>query len=616
MFNVIPGRRARSSAITAAAALCCAAAASSALAQAVASAGTVVVTASRSPQQLSRVLADVSVLERDAIARSGASCAVDLLVGLPGIEFARNGGPAGITSVFVRGAEARHTAVFIDGLRVDDQATGGARWEMLPVDQIERVEVLRGPAAAIYGSDAISGVVQLFTRRSGGATQASAALSAGTHDSVLGRAALSGVVGGLDYALSASHARSRGYNARDTASSNPDRDGWVRSGVQASLGAALAAGHRLDLAMLASNLWGQYDQSRTADDVSRQTLRTANLSWQGRWSDRHDSRVQLGESRNTYESKPSYYRTETTLRNFSWQQGLRIGGHYLTWLAERKEDALRNPATPYAATLEGRRHQDALALGWQADFGDHALQIHLRHDHDSAFGNQPSGSLAWGWQFLPAWRATASVATAFRAPTLYQRFSDYGVASLTPEKARNVELGLRWADGGAEFSATAWQNRLRDLIGFGDPGPCASSFGCYENVNRARYLGLTLAGRGRVAGVALNGSLDWHDPRNLDTDKLLVRRARVLAKLSADTSWAGWGLGLEWQAAGARYDNAANTQRMGGYGVVNLRAARALAPGWTLEARIDNVGDKDYQLARSYPTGGRMAQLGLRWQLL
>jgi vitamin B12 transporter len=592
------------------------AALSSAPVAAAGDAGTVVVTAARRPQQLSRVLSDVSVLEREAIERSGATCAVDLLAQLPGIEYARSGGPAGITSVFLRGSEARHTAVYIDGVRVDDQATGGARWEMLPIDQIERVEVLRGPAAAIYGSDAIGGVVQLFTRQGGGQTTASAALSVGNRDAVHARAAVSGVVAGFDYALSASQARSDGFNARETATSNPDRDGWDRSGIQARLGREVAAGHRIDLALLASNLWGQYDQSRTADDVSRQTLRTVNLSWQGRWSDMHDTRVQVGESQNMYESKPSYYRTETTLRNFSWQQGLKLGAHLVTLLAERKEDRLLNPATAYTATLRGERHQDALALGWQAELGKHAWQAHLRHDQDSEFGGQPSGSLAWGWQFDSAWRVTASAASAFRAPTLYQRFSEYGNATLVPEKSRNVELGLRWADGASSLSATAWRTAVRDLIGFGAAGPCASTYGCYENVNRARYLGATLAGQTRWAGVALRGSLDWHDPRNLDTDKLLARRARVLAKLSADTAVAGWGLGLDWQAAGRRYDNATNTVPLAGYGVLHLRATRALAPGWTLEARVDNLFDRDYQLAATYPTGGRIVQVGLRWQLL
>jgi len=614
MLKVISGHRARRPTRVALAALCCLSL-SPAFAQTGQPADTVVVTATRTPQPLSRVLADVSVLERDAIERSGATCAADLLRGLPGVEFARNGGPAGVTSVFIRGAESRHTAVYLDGLRVDGQATGGAPWELLPVDQIERVEVLRGPAAAMYGSDAVGGVVQLFTKRGGGKLQGSASLLAGSQGTAQWQAALSGGTPQLDYALSASQGRSSGFNARATATSNPDKDGWQRSGVQARLGTQVAPGHRVEAALLATNLWGQFDQSRTADDVARQTLRTAGLTWQGQWSADADTRLQVGESRNSYESQPSYYRTETTLRNFVLQQGQRVGAHHFSATLERREDALLNPATQFASTLQGSRAQNALALGWRAEFGDHALQAHVRHDQDSEFGSQPTGSLAWGWQVQPAWRVTASVATAFRAPTLYQRFSEYGVATLKPETARNVELGLRWAEAGSALSATVWRNNVKQLILFGDAGPCASPFGCYENAGRVRYEGVTLAGHSKLAGVQLHGSLDYHDPRNLDTDKLLARRARALATLGASTAWAGWGLGLDLQAAGARYDNAANTQRMGGYSVLNLRAERALTADLVLDLRIDNAGDKDYQLARTYPTGGRTALVGLRWRL-
>lgn len=577
----------------------------------------VVVTAARRPQAAAQVLADLSVLERSAIERSGATCAADLLAELPGIEFARNGGPGGTTSVFIRGAESRHVAVYIDGLRVDAQGTGGAPWELIPIDQVERVEVLRGPAAAVYGSDAVGAVVQFFTKRGDRAAGNSASLSAGTHNTAQARVATSGVAAGLDYALAASHGRSSGFNARTIASANPDADGWRRTGLQARLGAAVAPGHRVEAALLASNLWSQYDGfSASADDVSRQALRTVGLNWQGQWSPASGTRAQLGQSEVTYESQPDFYRTETTLRNLLLQHDQQVGDQHWSFSAERREDELLNPATTYTPVLAGRRHQNALAVAWRADWGAHALQAHLRHDDDSQFGSQPTGSLAWGWQWAPAWRLTASAATSFRAPTLYQQRSEYGLATLRPEQGRNLELGLRWADAGTELSATAWRNRVRDLITFGAAGPCASSFGCYENASRVQYKGLTLAGRGRLAGAALHGSLDWHDPRNTDTDKLLARRARVLATAGVDTAWAGWGLGAALQAAGPRFDDAANLRRMGGYAVLNLRAQRALAPGLTLELRLDNVADKAYELARTYPTGGRRATVGLRWASL
>jgi vitamin B12 transporter len=575
----------------------------------------VVVTATRTPQALSSVLADISVVERDEIQRSGAFGVADLLARLPGIEFARNGGPGTTTSLFIRGGETRHTAVYIDGVRVDSQSTGGAAWEQIPLDQIERIEVLRGPAAAVYGSDAVAGVVQLFTKRGKGTARPTAALTVGSYNTVQGQVGVSGSADALDYSLSAGHGRSDGFDARTAAAAghNLDKDGWQRSTLQGRVGLQLNPAHRIDASLLATNLRSGYDSSATADDQNRHTLRTGSLAWEGRWSADATTRAQLGQTESTYETQPSFYRTETTLRNYTVQHEQRFGAQQLTGTLERREDELFNPATAFAADLRGQRHQDAIGLGWRGDFGNHGLQAHVRHDEDSEFGGKSTGSLVWGWAFVPQWRATASAASSFRAPTLFQRFSQYGNPALVPESGRNVEVGLRWAAAGSEASVTAWRNRISNLINFGAPGPCADSFGCYVNVGRAELKGVTLAGRTQWGAVALQGSVDWHDPRNADTDKVLARRARRLATFGAETQFAGWVLGTEVQAAGERFDNASNTQRLGGYALVNLSVSKSLMPGLTLEARIDNLADKDYQLARTYATAGRNGQVTLRW---
>ena len=575
----------------------------------------VVVTATRTPQIVSSVLADLSVVDREEIQRSGAFGVADLLARLPGIEFARNGGPGTTTSVFIRGSETRHTAVYIDGVRVDSQSTGGAAWEQIPLDQIERIEVLRGPAAAMYGSDAVAGVVQLFTKRGNGAARPTAALTIGAYGTAQAQVGVSGSADALDYSLSAGHGRSDGFDARTAAAAghNPDKDGWKRSSLQGRVGLQLSASHRVDASLLVSNLRSGYDSSATADDQNVYALRTGSLAWEGRWSAESTTRAQLGRTASTYETQPSFYRTETTLTNYTLQHEQRFGAQLLSGTLERREDELFNPATAVAADLRGRRHQDAVGLGWRGDFGSHALQANVRHDEDSEFGGKNTGSLAWGWTFAPQWRVTASTATSFRVPTLYQRFSQYGEPALVPESGRNVELGLRWATAVGEASLTAWRNKLSNLINFGAPGPCRDSYGCYANVGRAELEGVTLAGRTEWGAVALRGSVDWHDPRNVDTDKLLVRRARRLATFGAETPWAGWLLGTEVQAAGVRFDNAANTQRLGGYALVNLFVSKALMPGLSLDARLDNLADKDYQLARTYATAGRNGQVTLRW---
>jgi vitamin B12 transporter len=576
----------------------------------------VVVTANRWPQPLSTVLTDISVIDRTAIERTGAFNLAEVLARLPGIEFTRNGGAGGTTGVFIRGGESRHAAVYLDGVRIDSQATGGAFWEQIPLELIDRIEVLRGPAAAMYGSDAIAGVVQLFTRRGQNAFIPNASFTAGSDDTQQGQVGLSGTSGALDYALSASLGRSTGFNARTTTTANPDTDGWRRSSANARVGLQLQPQHRVDLALLSSRLRAQFDGfSPGVDDLNLYTLTTASATWLARWNDTSNTRVSVSQTESSLETQPSFYRTETTLRNFTLQHEQRVGAHAWVATLERREDELFNPATAFAGSLQGQRHQDGIGFSWHGNFGSHGIQAHVRHDQDSEFGGKSTGSLAWGWRFLPQWRLTASAATSFRAPTLYQRFSQYGTASLVPESGRNAEVGVSWAAAGTEASLRVWRNQVSNLINFGAPGPCVDSFGCYENVGRARLEGVTLSGKGKLGAVSWHGSLNWHDPRNTQTDKLLQRRARQLATVGADTSWAGWTWGAEVQAVGARFEDAANTQRMGGYGLLNLVASTPLLPGLMLQARVDNVADKAYELAQTYATAGRTAQLSLRWTL-
>jgi vitamin B12 transporter len=573
-----------------------------------------VVTATRTERPLADLVADVSVLDRDAIERSGAVGVADLLARLPGVELARSGGIGGTTSVFLRGAESRFTAVYIDGVRVDTQTTGGSPWEQIPLAQIDRIEVLRGPAAAVYGSDAVGGVVQLFTKKGEGPAAPYAQVGLGSHGTRTAQAGVSGGAGALDYSLGISHERSDGFNARPIPTANPDDDGYRRTSGNARVGLQIDARHRIDGTLLASNLWSQYDGfTPGADDVSRHQLRTGGLTWTARWSDAYTTRVQATASRSSYATEPDQYLTDTTLRNYLFQNEWRVGTQTFTAALERREDELHNPATDFTTDLRGKRSQNALALGYGVSAGAHSLQAHLRRDDDSEFGGKTTGSLAYGFAVTPQWRATVSAGTSFRAPTLYQRFSEYGVAALQPESGRNVEAGLRWTEGASSVGVVAYRNRVRNLINFGATGTCASAFGCYESVGRAEYSGVTLSATHRLAAVNLRGSFDWQDPRDLTRDRQLARRAKHHAVLGADTQFAGWTWGAELQASGRRYDNAANTQVLGGYGLVNLYASTRVARDFTLLARVDNLNDKRYETASTYATAGRTLYVALKW---
>lgn len=570
----------------------------------------VVVTANRTEQRMQDSLADISVIDRTTIEQSGVTGVADILARLPGIQISRNGGPGTSTSVFIRGTEARYAAVFIDGARVDSQSTGGAPWASIPLSLIERIEVLRGPAAAVYGSDAIGGVIQIFTRKGTSGFQPFASVGVGNQGTRDGSAGVSGAANGWDYALSGAYERSDGFNSRIGPNYNPDKDGYRRSSGQAKLGYQINEQHRIQGSWLGSYLNSAYDSSPTADDRSKHHLNASSLSWSAQWSDQYRTALSVTDSNDVYETSPSIYRTDTVVRSYLFQNEYMLGDQRFSATFERREDRLKN------GDINSKRSQNALALGYGVNLGAHSVQANARYDKDSEFGSVTTGSLAYGYAFTPQWKVHAAAGKAFRAPTLYQRYSEYGVAALQPESGRNVEVGVTYSQDVHLVSLTAYRNSVKNQITFAASGPCASSFGCYENTAKARYEGVTLAGQTQVAGVLLKGSLDWQDPKDVSTGNMLARRAKRYGNLGAEYSVAGFLLGAEMQSSSYRWNSAGNTaatNRMGGYTVWNLHASRALGDDWTLTARLDNASDKKYELARTYATPGRTFYVGLKW---
>ncbi len=573
-----------------------------------------VVTATRVAQPITDVVADVTIIDRETIERSGATGLADVLARQPGVAFARNGGPGATTSVYLRGAETRFTAVFVDGVRVDSQSTGGASWNAIPLSQVDRVEIVRGPAAAVYGSDALGGVIQIFTRRGEQAFAPSVEVGLGTDGLRKLAASVSGRQGAVDYALGAARETTDGFNAQPD--SNPDRDGYRNTAFSGSVGWQLNNAHRLEASLLDSDANGQYDGYLPGvDDRAQQDLQTLGLKWSARWSEVYSSQLAMSRSKDRYETQPSDYLTATQVTSYLWQNDWKLGATQLTAALERREDRLDNASTSPSIS---DRSQDALALGYGLRSGQHTLQLNVRHDNDSEFGGHSTGSAAYAYSFAPGWRALVSGGTAFRTPTLFQRFSIYGTPDLQPEEARNVEVGVKCEQQGNRFSVVMYRNRVNNLINYvSGAGSCVNGVGdyagCYGNVGEAEYRGVTVAGATRVGLLALSGSLDLQDPKDLNTGLQLARRAKQSAKLGMDLPLAGWVVGAETELVGHRYNDAHNTQRLAGYSLFNLSVSKQVSKDWTLLARLDNAFDRDYETALGYATGGRQAYVGLKW---
>lgn len=591
-----------------------------------------VVTATRTSQPIGDVVADVTIIDRETIERSGAVGLADILARVPGFQFTRNGGIGNSTNVFVRGGESRHTPVLIDGVRVESQTiSGGASWSSIPISQIDRIEIVRGPTSAVYGSDAVAGMIQIFTKKGQGAFSPLVTVGYGSYNTRRVDLAASGAVGAVDYSVGLSEGSSDGFNVRPIAGQNPDADGYKSHGANARIGWQLHANHRLEANILQNHMDAQYDSGLTRDYRRISDLQTLGLAWQAQWSDRYSTRLSLSQGMDSTEegangSSPTLSYDKSTISALLLQNEYRIGAHLLSATLESRRDRFTlvgSAAVPTGSSaIQRSRSLDGVALGYGWSAGAHTVQFNARHDNDSEFGGKSTGSAAYAYAITPAWKASASAGTSFRVPTLYQRFSIYGVPTLRPESGRNVEVALKYTQGASQYGVTAYRNRVSDLLTFvSGNGPCTNggppttvaNRGCYANTALAQYTGLTFTAAETIGNVYLHASLDLQNPKNLATNRTLPRRSRQYGTFGAETRVGNWTVASDVLMASHTQDSDSSNVILPGYTLVNLSAATPLGRDWKLIAKLDNLTDKNYQTASTYASARRTLYVGLTW---
>lgn len=584
----------------------------------------VVVSATRTPVPVSQVVADVTVINREEIERQASGTVVDLLSRTAGFQVARSGGPAADGNVYLRGGETRHIAVLIDGVRIDTQnASGGASWQMLNLSQIKRIEIVRGPVSALYGSDAISGVVQIFTKKGKGPASLNLGVSAGEWGFFKTDAGLSGSAGLFDYAVAASSERSGGFSAKNNAvpgTRMADRDGYITEGGSLRLGFTPVAAHRIEAVASQQHSLSRYDSTvASRDDYGLRDLQNLKLQWNAQWLESWSSQVAVAQSADRYATpRASNYLTQSYVDTASWLNEFKWGAHTVTSVLERREDTLKNSDVVSSSTPgQGERSDNGLGLGYAWRAHGTVVQVNGRTDWDSEFGDHSTGAIAVGQDFAKHWNVHGSWGTGYRAPTLYQRFSRYGNPALQPETSRNGEVGVRYQQAGAELGLTVYDNWVTNLIN--SPVNTAQSCGlatpngCYTSTGRAHLKGATVSGGVSMGPVRLSGSVDVGSFKNAQNDTELQRRARRQTSLRLDTDVKDWTLGAQLLAVGQRFDKANQVGPLGGYTVLNVDALYRINAQWRVLARIDNVGDKKYENAQTYGTTPRTAIIGVRW---
>lgn len=586
----------------------------------------IVVTASRYPQHLSEVLSDTQTISSEDIARSGASSIVDLLQKQRGIEVARNGGAGTAASVFIRGANSNQNIVLVDGVRIGSSTLGTANWSALPLSSIDHIEIVYGPLSTMYGADAIGGVIQIFTKKGDGAMRVSAFAGYGSNNTRQVEAQVAGSTAGpnsFSYALAAGKEKSDGFSASKLGASpeytyNPDKDGYDKESFSGQFGYQMAKGHEVGLTFLNSELKAQYDAGPGYDARSNEKLENISVFTKNEFLPNWTSELRYAEARDkagndggTNSWSKSQINTKQT--DLTWQNDIRFGRDNLQLLASYRDEDVTSTLNK---EVTGGRNTKSFAASYNLVRGAHLVSISGRRDDSSAFGTHNTGSVAYGYRITNALRANASYGTSFRAPTFNELYyPGYGLATNKPEQGRNAEVGLRYDDGVSKLSASYYHNKVSDLLVNTSPcpDPLFTGYGCAYNVNKALLEGLTIAGARKFGAFNVSGNIDLQDPRDETKDKQLVRRAKQHANFAVDYTAGALTSGAEWQLSGKRFDDAANKNVLGGYGLVNLYATYQFTRDWSVLARWNNIANRDYELARFYATPGSKVFVGVRY---
>ncbi len=378
----------------------------------------IIVTAARASQPITDVLADVTVIGADEILRSGVQSLAELLQRQPGVEIVQNGGPGSVSGALLRGANRGQTLVLIDGLRAGSSSSGSTSLEAIPLDQIDHIEILRGPASSLYGADAIGGVVQVFTKRpQGAAFIPNVSAGYGTHNTAALSAGFAGSIESFRYSLQAGGRNSDGFNAivnPGNFSYNPDRDGFSTRNLSANAGWTWAAGQELVLQYFGNRLNNQFDGGAPYfDDRTITTVQAWSVASVNRINDVWSSQLTAGEGSDDSVSQTSFGNApfKTTQRQYLWQNDFTLPLGALGVILERREEHLTTN-TDFATT---QRNTNSATGVYRLRYEAFALQANLRRDDSNQYGGKTTGGIALGYTLSPSWRVTAQGAVVQRS---------------------------------------------------------------------------------------------------------------------------------------------------------------------------------------------------------
>ncbi len=578
-----------------------------------------VVTANRFEQPISSILAPITVVTREDIDHWQSNTVVDVLRRLPGVDIAQNGGMGQLSSIYIRGTEAKHTLVLIDGVRLNNAGiAGNPNINQFPIALVQRLEYIRGARSAIYGSDAIGGVINIITRRDDIGSNLTAGIGSngfqsytGTTQQKIGDRTQITASGGYTYTKG--YDIIRNYSGKERPS-NPhygflNKTLWLGVDHQFSSqfdGFARVYGYdnRTRYASMGNNI--QEVENRTydtglnfnQDDYSSQLIFSYNHT----------------KDYNFYNPNGRYAQDSTLddskQYNVQWGNYLKVYKGGVSGGVDYLKQSIE-PGTAMTSKSESISN-NGLYLSGQQELDSIIIEGAIRSDHHSDFGWHTTWQSSLGWEFIEGYRLVGSYATAYKAPNIGQLYA-YSVSSwgtivgnpnLKPEESQQWEIGLEGLTGPLSWQLSAYRNQIDNLID--SRKGINQTPSSYYNIKKATIKGIEWTGDLDTWIFHHQLTYQYIDPKDNETNKVLLRRAKQQVKYQLDWNIEKVNMGLTYQYIGSRYDtDYPRTIKQGGFSLWDATAAYPVTDHLTIRGRIANLLDKDYETAYGYRTPGR-----------
>jgi vitamin B12 transporter len=580
----------------------------------------ITVTATRFKESTKTVLAPVTVVTKDQIQRHSWATLSEVLRNQPSLEVRGNGGKGQNTGVYMRGFSPAQSLVLVDGMRLSRGSMGSADISGIPLNQVERIEIIRGARASVYGADAVAGVINIITRSN--KDEAGHRIAMGMGSKGYDNADWSSRIAATDQdtvKVGAAYSREDGYNIRPSASNSSDKHGYWSKNAQINDEHQFNDEWRLftsarwlqmQNAYAGSNstTWANEKQfGYTADQSYQAALETSTDNYQSSWVAQYADTDYLSGFNSDQTKDDASYKNYTDQTTLGWynliplSHGFSVGGG-IDW----RENRLK-PDSAY--TAQAHNTGEYALVQYEQDVW--SWELSGRNDDNSAYGAHQTWRTGAGWAFLPNYRLTVNYSTAFRAPSFVDLYypAPYGNPNLKPEEAKGGEVGLEGQNTLFQWKVSAYRSLVDNMI----IAPAPTYYP--DNIGHARLQGIETEISFVTGLVRHHLSADFADPKNEETGKQLIERAHQSYKWQAETSWQKWDAATSWVYQGERFANDTNTLELGGYSLWDVSAGYHLLPQLRIGGRVDNLFDKEYATVRTYVPEGRSYYLNFAYQM-